>query len=124
METDQNGFFGVFIFSFFVIAFAFLMTFVGVQLANERVSGIVYNTTNDRAISGATKFSIRASESTYTNQSNESTYCLPPNSPYIKLVNKAAEDKRIKVRVLAHKFIAIKAPWTCAPNITVQKVQQ
>ena len=122
MKNNQAGFFGVFLFAVLFVGGFFLITFTGYQFANERVSGIVYNTTNDRIVSGATKFSVRASESTYTNQSNESTYCLPPGSRYIALVNQAAEDKRIKVRVVARKFFAVKAPWTCPPNVVVERV--
>lgn len=93
------------------------------KLSNEVVSGIVYNTTNDRFISSATQFSVRASEATYTTKENRSTYCLPPNSPYKELVNRAAKDKRVKVEVEAHKYFAVKAPWTCQPNVIVRVVK-
>lgn len=106
-----------------VIVLFLSMFFVGFKLSNETVSGIVYNTTNDRFISGATKFSVRASEATYVSEENRSTYCLPKNSPYKELVNKAAQDKRIKVVVTAKKYFAVKAPWTCQPNVTVTEVK-
>lgn len=106
-----------------VISFVFGLFFVSFKLSNEVVSGIVYNTTNNRFISDATKFSVRASEATYTTEENKSTYCLPPNSPYKELVNRAAEDKRIKVQVEAKKYFAIKAPWTCQGNVTVTEIK-
>jgi hypothetical protein len=93
------------------------------KLSNETVSGIAYNTTNDRFISGATQFSVRAGENTYTDENNRSTYCLPPHSPYKALVNRAAQDKRVKIVVTAKKYFAIKAPWTCQPNVTVTEVK-
>jgi hypothetical protein len=110
--------FVIFLFLFFV-----LIPFVGVQFSNEVVSGIAYNTKNDRFISGATTFSVRAAENTYVTEENQSSYCLPGNSPYKDLVNKAAQDKRIKIVVEAKKYFAIKAPWTCYPNITVREVE-
>lgn len=93
------------------------------KLSNETVSGIVYNTTNDRFISGATCFSVRASEATYVNEETKSTYCVPPNSQYKELINKAAADKRVKVRVDANKYFTVKAPWTVYPNVTVSEVK-
>jgi hypothetical protein len=93
------------------------------KLSNEVVSGIVYNTTNDRFISGATCFSVRASEATYVSEENRSSYCLPKNSPYKKLVNKAAGDKRVKVEVQAHKYFSVKLPWSVVPNVTVTEVK-
>lgn len=107
-----------------VFGFIFALFFVRFKLSNERVSGIVYNTTNDRAISGATCFYVRAGENTYVDENNTSSYCLPKDSKYIPLVNKAAEDKRIKVVVVAHKYgLTIKAPWTVIPNVTVTEVK-
>lgn len=93
------------------------------KLSNEVVSGIAYNTTNDRFISNATQFSVRAGENTYTTEENKSTFCLPPHSPYKELVNRAAADKRIKIQVDAKKYFTIKAPWTCQPNVTVTEVK-
>ncbi len=109
----------------FVLVGAFFLApfVVRFKLSNEVVSGIAYNTTNDRFISGATQFSVRASESTYVSEENRSTYCLPPNSPYKELVNRAAKDKRVKIEVEAKKYFAIKAPWTCQPNVTVREVK-
>jgi hypothetical protein len=98
--------------------------FIRFKLSNERVSGIVYNTTNDRAISGATCFYVRAGENTYVDENNTSSYCVPRNSKYIPLINKAAEDKRIKVVVVAHKYgLTVKAPWTVVPNVEVTEVK-
>jgi hypothetical protein len=74
-------------------------------------------------MSGATKFSVRAGENTPVTEENQSSYCLPPNSPYKELVNKAAQDKRIKVVVTAKKYFVFKAPWTCQPNVTVTEVK-
>lgn len=120
---NEKGFIGVFIVGLVCIALIFAMSFVRFKVSNEITSGIAYNTTNDRFISGATQFSVRASEATYTTEENRSTYCLPPNSPYKELVNRAAKDKRVRVEVEAKKFFAIKAPWTCQPNVTVKEVK-
>lgn len=106
-----------------IMVFIFAIFFVRFKGSNERVSGIVYNTKNNLLISGNTTFSVRASESTYVSEENKSSYCLPPNSPYIALVNKAAEDKRIKVVVTADKYFAIQSPWTCNPNVKVTEVK-
>lgn len=123
---DENGYvedFGFGIIVLLVIMLFISAFFVGIKLNNETVSGIVYNTTNDRFISGATKFSVRAGENTPVTEENQSTYCLPPNSPYKELVNRAAQDKRIKVVVTAEKYFDIKAPWTCYPNVKVTEVK-
>lgn len=106
-----------------IIGFFLTIFCVRFKLSNEVVSGIAYNTTNDRFISSATCFSVRASEATYVNQETKSTYCIPPNSPYKALVNKAAADKRVKIEVQAHKYFTIKAPWTVYPNVTVKEVK-
>lgn len=106
-----------------VLGFIFAIFFVRFKLSNETVSGIVYNTTNDRFISGATCFGVRASEATYVNEETKSTYCIPKNSEYKDLVNRAAADKRVKVTVTAKKYFTIKAPWTVYPNVTVQEVK-
>lgn len=120
---NQKGFIGVIVAILLILVLVvfpiFALFAVRFNLSNERVSGIVYNTTNDRAISGATCFSVRAGENTYVNQNNTSSYCLPKGSQYIGLVNKAAEDKRVKVVVVAHKYFAVQAPWTVYPNVTV-----
>lgn len=97
--------------------------FISFRLSNATVSGIVYNTTNNRFISDATRFSVRAGENTPVTEENESSYCLPPNSPYKELVNRAAMDKRVKVVVTADKYFAIKAPWVCQPNVKVTEVK-
>lgn len=123
---DQKGFIEVlgalFVFAL-IIGFFLLMFCVRFKLSNEIVSGIAYNTTNDRFISGATCFYVRAGENTYVDQNNTSSYCIPKNSPYKALVNKAAADKRVKIEVEAHKYFTIKAPWTVYPNVTVKEVK-
>lgn len=106
-----------------IVGFIFAIFFVRFKLSNEVVSGIVYNTTNDRAISGATCFYVRAGVDTYVNENNQSSYCIPGNSPYKALVNKAAADKRVKVTVEAHKYFTVKAPWTVYPNVTVTELK-
>lgn len=122
MKNDQRGSITV-IGVLLVISFVFALLFVRFKLSNEVVSGVVYNTTNNRFISDTTHFSVRASEATYTTEENRSTYCLPPNSPYKELVNRAAKDKRVKVQVEAKKYFTIKAPWTCQDNVTVTEVK-
>lgn len=124
-EEDNNiltilGFLTV---TILVLGLLFSLFFVRFQLSNETVSGIVYNTTNNRFISNATCFSVRASEDTYVSEENKSSYCIPPNSEYKELVNKAAQDKRIKVVVSANKFFVVKAPWTVQPNVTVTEIK-
>lgn len=125
-KFNENGYvedFGFGIIAVLVILFICSLFFVGVKFSNETVSGIVYNTTNNRFISDATHFSVRAGENTPVTEENKSTYCLPPNSPYKELVNRAAQDKRIKVVVTADKYFDIKAPWTCYPNVKVTEVK-
>lgn len=97
--------------------------FTGMSFSEQNVSGIVYNTKNNSIISGNTTFSIRASENTYISEENKSSYCLPPNSQYKELVNKAARDKRIKVVVTTSKYFKLKAPWTCVDNVKVERVR-
>lgn len=128
MRDNQKGYissdavFGLTVF-IVIIAVLFAALFVRFKLSNETVSGIVYNTTNERFISGATCFGVRASEATYVNEETKSTYCVPPNSPYKELINKAAADKRVKVRVDANKYFTVKLPWTVYPNVTVTEVK-
>lgn len=110
------------VFVLFVLFLAALLT-VRFKLSNETVSGIAYNTTHNRFISDATMFSVRAGENTPVNEENQSTYCLPPNSPYKDLVTRAAQDKRIKIVVTADKYFTVKAPWTCQPNVKVTEVK-
>lgn len=105
------------------VAFFLSIFFVRFSVSSQRVSGIVYNTTNDGFISGNTNFSVRASESTYVSEENQSSYCLPPNSPHIELVNRAAENKNVKVVVTTDKYFAIQLPWTCHPNVKVTEVK-
>ena len=119
----QQGFVGAVLTLLVVIAFFFAMLFVSFKPNNEVTSGIAYNTTNDAFLTGNTHFSVRASESKYTTTENQSTYCLPPNSPYKEIVNRAAQDKRVKITVHENKYFAIKAPWTCYPNVVVEEVK-
>lgn len=127
MRNNQKGFIevlGALFVLLFIVAFFFAVFFVRFKFSNEIVSGIVYNTTNERALSGATCFSVRASVDTYVNQNNESSYCIPGNSPYKALVNRAAANKNIKVDVTAHKYFTVKAPWHVVNNVTVTEIKQ
>ena len=101
----------------------FSVFFVRFQASNSVVSGIAYNTSNDSFIGGNTHFSVRAGENTPVSEENQSTYCLPPKSPYKDLVNRAAQNKGVKIVVTAEKYFAIKAPWVCQPNIKVTEVK-
>lgn len=126
MRNNQKGFVEVMAALLIVllgVTLVFSIFFVRFKLSNEVVSGIVYNTTNNRAISNATCFSVRASEATYVNEETKSSYCVPPNSEYIDLINRAAGDKNIKVKVEARKYFTVKAPWTVYPNVTVTEVK-
>lgn len=93
------------------------------QPSQEVVSGIVYNTKNDTFIGGNTKFSVRAAVDTYVSEENESSYCVPNGSPYKDIINRAAVDKNIKVKVTADKYFGFAAPWTCVPNVKVEEVK-
>lgn len=126
MRKNQGGFIEEFFFvllTLLVVTFFFLIVFTKLEISSDNVSGIVYNTTNDNAISGNTRFSIRAGENTPVTEENQSSYCLPGNSPYKELVNKAAADKRIKVQVTTKKGFWFKAPWTCVDNVIVTEVK-
>lgn len=126
MRNNQKGFIeviGALFVLVLILGFIFSIFFVRFKLSNETVSGIVYNTTNDRFISGATCFGVRASEATYVNEETKSTYCIPGNSPYKELVNKAAADKRVKVTVTANKYFTVKLPWTVYPNVKVMELK-
>lgn len=126
MARNEKGFIEV-VGALFVVGLVlflfFAMFFIRFKLSNETVSGIVYNTTNDRFISGATCFSVRAGENTYVSEENQSSYCIPKDSPYKEVVNKAAADKRVKVRVDANKYFTVKLPWTVYPNVKVTEVK-
>ena len=127
MRSNQKGFIevvGVLFVLLLIVGFIFAIFFVRFKLSNETVSGIVYNTTNNRFISDATCFSVRAGENTPVTEENQSTYCLPPNSPYKDVVNKAAADKKVKVRVDANKYFTVKLPWHVYPNVTVTEVTE
>ncbi len=126
MKNNQKGFVEVVagLFVFLIIVAVLLVPFVvRFKMSNSVVSGIAYNTSNNRFISNATQFSVRAGENTPVDDTNRSTFCLPPNSPYIDIVNRAAKDKRIKIEVEAKKYFTLKAPWTCQPNVTVKEVK-
>lgn len=120
MLNNQKGSVGVVACVVFVVAIFLSLFVVRFQSSNQVVSGIVYNTKNDGFLTGNTTFSVRASEDTYVSEGNRSSYCLPPNSEYKDLVNKAAEDKSVKVIVTANKYFAIQAPWTCKNNVKVE----
>lgn len=123
MKTNNNDGFIEELVLFVIVAF-FVVCFVSLfcvrfEASEQSVSGIVYNTQNSAALSGNTYFSVRAAVDTYVSQENQSSYCLPPHSPYIALLNKAAANKNIKVDVTTKKYFAIQAPWTCKANVTV-----
>jgi hypothetical protein len=126
MRNNEKGYIetiGAIFVVLLIVGFLLALFTVRFKLSNEVVSGIVYNTTNDRAISGATCFYVRAGENTPVNEKNTSSYCLPKNSPYKALVSKAAADKRVKVTVEAHKYFTVKAPWSVYPNVTVTEIK-
>ena len=96
---------------------------VRLQTSETIVSGIVYNNQNNSIFTGNTYFSIRASENTVVTKENISKFCLPPNSPYIKLVNEAAKDKNIKVVVTSSKVLTmVPSPWHCVDNVKVERL--
>lgn len=126
MKLNKKGYIediAIIVVPLLILAFMCGLSFVSFKSSNEVVSGIVYNTQNDKFISGNTTFSVRASEATYTNESNESSYCLPPNSQYKSLVNKAAGDKRIKIEVEERKYFTIQSPFTCKNNVSVKEIK-
>lgn len=117
---------GAVVFILFVVVWGFrALGRMRWQTSETRVSGIVYNTKNNKWISGATSFSVRASEDTYVSEENESSFCLPHGSKYIDLVNKAAENKSIKVVVRESKvpFHLAEGVTTCVDNVTVEEVK-
>lgn len=107
----------------FFISLIPLAIFSKWEWSEDNVSGIVYNTKNNGPIAGNTTFSVRAAVDTLVTEENQSSYCLPPNSPYKELVNKAAGDKNIKVQVTTKKGFWWKAPWTCIDNVVVTEVK-
>lgn len=125
-KLNQNGYvedFGFVVIVVLIFMFFASLFFVRWEWSEDNVSGIVYNTQNNKAISGNTSFAIRAGENTPVTEENKSTYCLPPNSQYKDLVNKAAGDKRVKVQVTTKKGFWLKAPWTCVDNVVVTEVK-
>lgn len=126
-DVFMAGFIGLIV--LFFVALIPLAIFSKWELSEDNVSGIVYSTTNNGAISGKTTFKVRASVDTYIyndgkGNTNESAYCLPANSPYKKLINEAAADKRIKVQVTTKKGFWLKSPFTCIDNVTVTRVKE
>ena len=102
----------------------YLLFSVRLQTSDNVVSGIVYNNQNNSIFTGNTYFRIRASENTIVTGENISRFCLPPNSPYIKLVNEAAKDKNIKVVVTSSKvFTMVLSPWHCVDNVKVERLK-
>jgi hypothetical protein len=125
-NINEKGFIeevGLMIGGLFFLILLFSAFFVRFQSSQSVVSGIVYNTRTNNAISGNTTFAVRASVDTYVNQSNESDFCLPPHSPYEALVKKAAADKSVKVIITAHKYFALQSPITCRANVIVTQVK-
>jgi len=101
----------------------YLLFSVRLQTSDNVASGIVYNNQNNSIFTGNTYFRIRASENTVVTGENISRFCLPPNSPYIKLVNEAAKDKNIKVVVTSSKvFTMVPSPWHCVDNVKVDRL--
>ncbi len=41
----------------------------------------------------------------------------------LKPMSQTAAYKRVKVQVVERKYFAVKAPWTCYPNVTVTEVK-
>lgn len=123
MRSDD--FFAVIVILFFVafVGMLCLLPFFKWETYEQNVSGIVYNTTNNGFIAGNTNFSVRAGENTPVNPENQSSYCLPSDSPYKELVNKAAADKNIKVQVTTKKGFWWKGPFTCVDNVVVTEVK-
>lgn len=106
-----------------VAAPIYLLLSVRLQTSDNVVSGIVYNNQNNSIFGGNTYFRVRASENTVVTKENTSKFCLPPNSPYIKLVNEAAKDKSIKVVVTSNKvFTMVLSPWHCVDNVKVERL--
>lgn len=106
-----------------VAAPIYLLLSVRLQTSDNVVSGIVYNNQNNSIFGGNTYFRVRASENTVVTGENTSKFCLPPNSPYIKLVNEAAKDKNIKVVVTSSKvFTIVPSPWHCVDNVKVERL--
>lgn len=106
-----------------VAAPIYLLLSVRLQTSDNIVSGIVYNNQNNSIFGGNTYFRVRASENTVVTKENTSKFCLPPNSPYIKLVNEAAKDKNIKVVVTSSKvFTMVPSPWHCVDNVKVERL--
>lgn len=101
----------------------YLLFSVRLQTSDNVASGIVYNNQNNSIFTGNTYFRIRASENTVVTGENISRFCLPPNSPYTKLVNEAAKDKNIKVVVTSSKvFTMVLSPWHCVDNVKVERL--
>lgn len=126
MKINNKGFIeevGVLSVVLLIAAFFISLSTIHLEWSEDNVSGIVYSTTNNSIISGNTHFKVRAGVDTYVNEKNESAYCLPPNSPYKELVNRAAADKTIKVEVTTKKGFWLRAPWTCVNNVTVVEIK-
>ena len=126
--NNQKGFIGVFLVwvAIMVVVIAIpviLLTCMRWEWSEDNVSGVVYNASNNTIISGNTTFSVRAAVDTYVSSENRSSYCLPPDSEYIGLVNEAARDKNIIVQVTTKRGFWWKMPWTCINNITVVRVK-
>lgn len=122
-ESNIFGAIGIFLVLLFIAALFFSAFFVRFHASQSEVSGIVYNTEISHAISGKTTFSVRAGVDTYVSENNESDFCLPKGSKYLALVEKAANDKNIKVDVTANKYFAIQSPFTCHDNVIVTEVK-
>jgi cytochrome P450 len=113
------------IFVFAVLPIMIILVLLGlrVETLEQNVSGIAYNVTNNNWLSGNSRFSIRASVDTLITEENQSSYCLPPGSPYIALINQSAENKDIKLSVKITKVFTVTSPWGCVDNVTVTRVK-
>lgn len=126
MRKSQEGFIeglGILFVLLLVFTFFFLIFFVRFHASQSEVSGIVYNTEANHLVNGNTTFSVRAGIDTYVGSQNQSNFCLPPHSPYTALVEKAANNKNIKVDITANKYFAIQSPFTCRANVIVKEIK-
>lgn len=113
------------VFPVLFFGFIFLVAGIRIEMSEQSVSGVAYNTTHNAWLSGNTGFSIRAAENTLVTEENQSSYCLPPGSPYIELVDKASKDKDIKLVVTTQKvFTYVMPPWTCIDNVKVEVLEK
>lgn len=92
------------------------------QSKEQVVSGIVYDASFDEWPGNDTTFKVRASVEMAVTEQTSQTFCLPPDSEYIDIIRKAAEDKSVKVvvRVKKTKPHQRKSFWNCDDNTEVK----